>query len=129
MTGVTVTRITRNCDPCHTAKHKLGRRLRALAPGMTVAAVHLRQVSNIDRMLERQPGYSRGRRTLLLRHHRVTGIAFLRDDLAFRAHVLSVMAAEAAAGVVVAKVGGMGLPFHLHFGEHGSTIDRLYFVN
>src|SRR5215472_4457889 len=107
MTGVTVTRITRNCDRCHMAKHKPGRRLRALASGMAVAAVHLRQISDIDGMLERQPGHSRRRHTLLLRHHSVTGIAFLRDDLAFRTHVLSVMAAEAAAEVEVAQVVGM----------------------
>jgi len=67
---------------------------------VTVAAVHLGQISEIDWVLK---GYAWNRRHggsgFGLAQHNVAGLAILADDFAVCAHVLSVMATETSVEV------------------------------
>ena|ERR1051326_2895980 len=95
------------------------------AAGVAVRAVDLRQVANIDRVLEGGWSWGGAGRTFRFRHQRMALIAVPADDAAIRGDVLSVMAAEAAGVIVVAEIVGMGLPVQLHFGEGRSAENLL----
>src|SRR5271157_191134 len=89
-------------SPLGWSKRKYGpsARCTALRPhssAMAVGAVHRGQVADVHRMLERlgrQGGNLRA--TLLLVDHRMARVAILADDLAFLAHVVAIVTAEAA---------------------------------
>src|SRR5208283_6138301 len=85
---------------------------------MTVGAIDLCQISQIDWMLE---GWGRccgcAGRALGFGHEGVALVAVPAHHPAVGANVLPVVAAEAATVVVMAQVVGMSLPIQLHFGE------------
>ena len=95
---------------------------------MAIGAVRRGQVSDVNRVFEGL-GWQRGdlRATFLLLQHGMAGVAILTDDLAVFAHVVAIMAAEAALVVHVPDVVGMRLPVHLHVGEESGGVDALQF--
>src|SRR5271157_3615580 len=93
---------------------------------VAVGTVHCGQVADVHRVLEGlgRKGGDLGA-TLLLLDHRMARVAILADRLAFLAHVVVIVAAEAALIVHVPDVVGMGLPGHLHGGKERGAIDAL----
>jgi hypothetical protein len=96
---------------------------------MTLTAFEPLDIAQIDRVLERpalsrDPGVS-----FCLIENRVTDIAVLPDNLAGRAYVLPVMAAEAPLRIEVAYVIRMSLPIRLHLRERVCSVDSLDFGN
>src|SRR6478672_3164745 len=77
-------------------------------------------------MLEQRRAGS-SRRALGVRHYRVALVAILTNDSAVAAHMLAVVAAEAAIEVIMAEIIGMGLPVKLHLGEGGVLENLLEF--
>ena len=110
------------------ARFVLSPLLRPDSSGVAVGAVYLRQISDVDRMLEHRwtrRRYSGG--ALRFGHQRVALITILADDSAIATHVLPIMAAEAAIEVVMAQIVGVGLPVHFHFWKLGVLKDLLQF--
>ena len=64
---------------------------------MAIGAVHCGQIAEVNRVLE-SLSWLRGdlRTTFLLIQHRMAGVAILADDFAVLAHVVAIVAAEAA---------------------------------
>src|SRR5215467_4109041 len=100
------------------------------APGMAIRAIDCRQVSQVDRMLESRAvsGHDRGRAFLLIKD-RVTDGAVLSNDFPVGADVLSVVAPEAALGVVMANIIGICLPVHFHQREEVLLVNVLNFAD
>ena len=59
----------------------------------------------------------------------MAGVAVAADELARVAHVLAVVAAEAAGGIEVADVVRVRLPVGLHFREEVGLVDALDFAD
>ena len=75
---------------------RLRKLLRADAPGMTIGAAYLSQISQIDWMLEGgQCGRGQAGRAVSFGHEGVALVAIFADHSAVGADVLPVMAAEA----------------------------------
>ena len=104
--------------------------LRARATGMTVGAIHLRQITDVYRMLELSWfGGDQFDRAFLLAQDGMAGVAILGHNFAIRAHVLAVVAAEATHEIEVPEIIRMGLPIHLHFGKRCAPENCLHFPN
>lgn len=96
---------------------------------MAIGAIHLRQFSDVDRMLKVSRGQcgGKGGRTFGLRQHRVALVAIAADHTAICTDVLPVVAAETSRRIKVSKIVGMRLPVQLHFRERGPLEDLLHF--
>src|SRR5512141_2597438 len=91
--------------------------LRANSTGVAIRAVDLRQVSDVDRVLElRQVCGGDAGCTFRFRQHRVALITVAANDAAVGADVLAIMTAETSRRVEVAEIVGMRLPVQLHLG-------------
>src|SRR5581483_12520230 len=130
MTRATVTGITRNCDPCHKVKCMNSRCLRTGPAGVTIAATHLGEVSDVHGVLKPLlPLGENADSVFLLFQHGVAAVTVFRHRSAIRAEVLSIMAAEASIEIKMADVGGVGLPVQLHFRKSRAAEDTLRFVD
>jgi hypothetical protein len=96
---------------------------------MTLAAFEPFDIAQIDRVLERPVLSGDSGAPVRLIQYRVADIAVLTDELARRAYVLSVMAAEASLRIEVTYVICMSLPIRLHLRERVCPIDSLDFGN
>ena len=95
-------------------------------PGMAVTAGHSCQVSQIDGVSERFPLNGDDRRTVFfLAEDRMADVTLFLDDLPFSAHMLAVVAPEAAREIEVADIRRMGQPIHFHLGEEVRPEDAL----
>ena len=122
--------VTSNCDRRHLGKYMDPGGLRAHSPGVAVAAIDLGHVAEIDGMLEAELlGDGLRHAAFFLTENGVTGVAFLGDDFALGADMLSIVTAEASVEVEVPDVVGMSLPVQLHFRKRGPAEDVLQFVD
>src|SRR5689334_2176965 len=96
------------------------------AAGVAVTAVGGADVAQVHRVFERYPRNGGGLgAAFLLGEDGVADGAILADHLSVGAHVLAVVAAEAAGKVEVADIVGVSLPVNLHFREGRGAIDAL----
>lgn len=71
--------------------------LGSCSAGMTIGAVDLREISDIDRMLERGGGVGRcGGSPFRFRHHRMALVTVSADNASVCAYVLAIVTAEAS---------------------------------
>lgn len=98
---------------------------------MAVGTSDLRQIADVDRMLEVGGGAhnSAGRSSLGLGHEGVALVAVAAHHSTVSADVLTVMAAEAPAVIEVAEIIEMRLPVQLHLRECGVFEDLLDFAD
>ena len=102
--------------------------LRTHAARVAVGAVHLRQIADIDGVLEGWDSVcSEATCAAAFREHRMALVAFPADDFAVGADMLAVVAAEASVEIEVSEIVGMCLPVQLHLRECGALEDLLHF--